>query len=137
MGKQATAAVPLNYGRQNPPQIWAWWRRRGTVVVLGVAVWLGMVFYYTWPAWAMALYRLIADGGTMLLWLGAAVGLGSVLLRPLGAMEENDKGVLRFVTAAALGLGTMSLLILALGLAGWLNRATAIGLLAAGWGLGI
>jgi len=137
MGKQATAAVPLNYGRQNPPQIWAWWRRRGTVVVLGVAVWLGMVFYYTWPAWAMALYRLIADGGTMLLWLGAAVGLGSVLLRPLGAMEENDKGVLRFVTAAALGLGTMSLLILALGLAGWLNRATTIGLLAAGWGLGI
>jgi hypothetical protein len=40
--------------------------------------------------------------------------------------------LLSFVTAAAMGLGVFSLAALGLGLAGWLNRTTAFGLLSAG-----
>ena len=139
MSKRATAILaPSAHTPTDSPPAWAWWRRRGTVLAVGALLWLGLVFYYTWPAWASALYRLIVDGGRTLLWLGGAVGLGSVLLPLFGAMDAKaDRGALRFVTAAALGLGAFSLLVLALGLAGWLNRATAVGLLAAGWAVGI
>src|SRR5947208_13889125 len=65
-------------------------------------------------------------------WLQAGAGVGWELLRGM-AMPR----LLRLVTAAALGLGVMSLVLLGLGLAGWLNAVTAWGMLGAGWGLGV
>jgi hypothetical protein len=132
MGKRRVQT--LSYAtRETPPQTGAWWRRHGTVPAAGLALWLGLVFFYVGAAWPMALYRLIVDGGVMLLWLGGAAALGSMLLLLMRATDlAADRGALRFVTAAALGLGAFSLITLGLGLAGWLNRGTAIGLVAAG-----
>jgi hypothetical protein len=106
---------------------------RGLAIFVGLTLWLALVFIYTWPAWAMVLYRLLFDGGLLLLWLAAAVGAGSLLLPLFQAFDpEADGRLLGCVTAAAMGLGMLSLTVLGLGLLGWLNRATAVGLLAAG-----
>jgi hypothetical protein len=133
-------AQQLGYQSTSPPieRQWPWWRRRITILAIGVLLWLGLVFAYTSPSWEMTVYRLIVDGGVSLLWLASAAGLGSVLLPLLGAMDAKaDKGVLRFVTSAAIGLGAFSLTLLALSLLGWLNQATAIGVIALGLILGI
>ena len=114
------------------------WNRRGILLLAGLVLWLALVLSYVGEAWAMAVYRLILDGGVLALWLAAAAGAGSVLLPLFRATDTAmDAGLLRFVTATALGLGTFSLIILGLGLAGWLNRATAIALLAIGIACGI
>jgi len=107
--------------------------RRSSLLVLAIAFWLVIVFAYTWPAGAMTLYRLIVDGGALLLWLIAAVGLGSWAL-PIFRSRDGieDQGALHLATLAALGLGAFSLITLALGLAGRLNQSTAIGLLGVG-----
>jgi hypothetical protein len=137
MGKRSVQTLAYSTGEQ-PPQAWAWWRRRGTVLAIGLALWLGLVFFYVGAAWPMAIYRLILDGGVMLLWLGGAAGLGSVLLLLTRATDAAaDRGALRFVTAAAMGLGAFSLITIGLGLVGWLNRGTAIGLVAVGIVAGI
>ena len=106
---------------------------RGLAIFVGLIVWLALVFVYTWPAWAMVLYRLLFDGGLLLIWLASAVGTGSLLLPLFRAFApEVDGRLLRSVTAAAMGLGIFSLIVLCLGLLGWLNRGTAFGLLVVG-----
>lgn len=101
--------------------------------LLAVGLWLLIVFTYTWPAVPMTLYRLIVDGGVLLLWLFAAAGLGAWVLALFRSDEPNDRTwALRFSTVAALGLGLISLLTLTLGLLGWLNQWSAIALLALG-----
>lgn len=109
---------------------------RASVIVLGIALWLAIVFAYVPSDWAMIIYRLIEDGTLALLWALAGAGLGSVMLRAL-RIGLNDEPLLAFVTSAGLGIGACSLLILGLGLAGWLSQATAIALLAAGLLAGI
>jgi hypothetical protein len=107
--------------------------------MLAVVLWLVIVFAYTWPGWGMTLYRLIVDGGVLLLWAAAAMGVGAWILHLFGATGDanGDGTALHLATIAALGLGTFSLVTLGLGLAGWLNHWTAIGLLAAGIVAGI
>lgn len=107
-----------------------------SAIGVGVVLWLATLFAYAPAAWAMIVYRLLVDGGILVLWLLCAAGLGAVVLRAFGG-PEPDRPLVGFVTAAGLGLGAISLLVLALGLAGWLNQATAIGLLALGLVLGI
>lgn len=125
--------IPLDHRSAQARATWAWWRRRGTVLAVGLPLWLALVFYYTSPSWAIVLYRLLVDGGTVLLWLAGVAGLGSVLLWLTRAADvAADRGALRFVTAAALGIGVFSLIVLGLGLIGWLNRGTAFGLVAVG-----
>ncbi len=51
--------------------------------------------------------------------------------------RRGYEGMLYLVTAAALGLGVFSLVTLGLGLAGWLNRFTAFGLLGVGVAFGL
>ena len=110
-----------------------WWIRRSTLILLGITLWLAIVFAYTWPSSAMTLYRLIVDGGVLLLWLAAAAGFGSCLLPLVRATDLNDDPwLLVFATAAALGIGILGLLVLGLGLIGWLNQMTAIALVAMG-----
>ncbi|MDB5301463.1 MAG: hypothetical protein JWO87_3126 [Phycisphaerales bacterium] len=91
---------------------------------------------YAGPAWAIVLYRVLADGGAMLVWLLAATGAGLLLLRAAG-LAERESPVLRFVTAAGLGLGISALMVLGLGLAGWLNHGSVIALLAVGVVMGV
>jgi hypothetical protein len=105
-------------------------------IVVGVVLWLVIVFAYAPSAWATILYRLLADGGIVVLWVLSAAGLGAIVLRAF-SVSEPDSLLLSFVTATGLGLGSFSLLILALGLAGWLNQVTAIALLVLGLMLGI
>jgi hypothetical protein len=137
MGKRSDQTLTYAASRTTPAPS-AWWSGHGAVVAVGLALWLGLFLFYVGAGWLLALYPLIVDGGVMLLWLGGAAGLGSVLLliaRPIDSAV--NRGLLRFVTAAALGLGAFSLITLGLGLAGWLNRGTAIALVAAGIGAGI
>lgn len=107
--------------------------RRSTLVAVVALLWIGLVFTYTWGAGAMTLYRLLVDGSVLLLWLSAGLGVGAWLL-PLFRATDGSGGsaLLGFTTAAALGLGAFSLIALSLGLAGWLNQASAVALLAAG-----
>ena len=103
------------------------------LLVLAVILWLAVVLAYTAGAWELAAYRLIVDGGILVAWLVAAAGAGSALLPLFPATDPKaDSALLRWTTAIALGLGVFSLTTLGLGLAGWLNRATAIALLAPG-----
>ena len=109
------------------------WRTRGAVVALGIGLWLAIVVAYAWPNWAMVAYRLIYDGGVLICWLAAALGIGAALLPAFLPDRPSSGSVLfRGVTAAALGLGVLSLLTLELGLAGALNSPSAIVLLVAG-----
>jgi hypothetical protein len=86
-------------------------------------------------AWPIVICRLIVDGGFALLWLLAAAGLGYSILS-LGRVRMSDSNALNFATSAAVGLGVMSLLVLGLGLLGWLNRISAIVLIVFGLAVG-
>jgi hypothetical protein len=76
-------------------------------------------------------YHLLTDGATLIAWLIAAAGTGSFVL---GLIAPNVRvtPLLRFVTAVAMGFGTISLLVLGAGLAGWLHHATALMIVIAG-----
>jgi hypothetical protein len=65
------------------------------------------------------------DGLIALLWVVAAGISGSLILRRLRIPVTDALGI---ITAAGLGLGLYSLTALGLGLAGWLNRWTALAL---------
>ena len=125
----------VDYGSQLPR---AGINRRGVLLASGVIFWLIIVIAYAGPAWAVAVYRLIVEGGALALWLIAATGMGAWLL-PLFRMAgfEERGQLLRLVTATALGLGVFSLIVLALGLAGWLNQGSAVALITLGLVLGI
>jgi hypothetical protein len=110
-----------------------WWLGRSSVLLLCITVWLAIVVVYTWPSIALTLYRLIVDGGVLLLWLCAATGVGAWAVPLFRSQElEDEWGLLQIATAAALGVGILGLLTLGLGLIGWLNQPTAIGLLGVG-----
>jgi hypothetical protein len=69
---------------------------------------------------SIALY----EGLLVLAWLVAAVGVGAWVL-PLALRRSDDNGALRIVTAAALGLGAISLVTLLMGVVGVLNASTS------------
>jgi hypothetical protein len=81
------------------------------------------------PSWPLAIEPLAVDGFITLAWLAAATGIGSLVMRVLKLQLDE---MLWLVCSAALGLGAMSLIVLGLGLAGALNRITAIGLVGIG-----
>jgi hypothetical protein len=80
----------------------------------------------------LVLYHLLIDGGTVGLWLAAAIGYGLQLLRLAHLSESHLDPPLRLVTAAALGFGAIGLTVLGLGLIGCLSRWSAIALVAIG-----
>ena len=78
-------------------------------------------------------FQLLSDRLLIAFWLLGATCLVAALVRPfLREDDVRDAGVLWFVTSAATGLGVFSLITLGLGLAGWLNQATAWALPSAG-----
>ena len=84
------------------------------------------LFAYAGAGWAEVTFRLLTDGILLIVWLAAAYGIGSLLPLPESA------GAMRGVTRIATGLGVMSLATLGLGLAGAMNRVSAIALLVVG-----
>jgi hypothetical protein len=123
--------------------------RVGHVLAVCLFIFVFVLFFYTSQSWEMAIYRLAIDGGSTLIWILSATGIGILIF---GALRAGRKGAawrgefwqgdawhgsdihpaLAIVTCAAVGIGAMSLIILGLGLAGLLNRWTAMGLLAIG-----
>ncbi|MFT3784945.1 MAG: hypothetical protein QM770_02105 [Tepidisphaeraceae bacterium] len=71
------------------------------------------------------------------LWTISLLGWGAAVLRILLPTHDDRSPVLRAATSFALGLGIVGLSAHALGLAGWLNRGSAVALLAAGGVLAI
>jgi len=112
--------------------------RRGVAFACGAALFAICVLAYSGGAWALVLYQLATEGPLLAVWLLASLGIGATLLR-LFRLRSDDRvpGLLAIVTSIALGLGVLSILTLALGLAGVLNRFTAIGVLVVGIGLAV
>jgi hypothetical protein len=87
-------------------------------------------------SWAMILLR-VPDFVSLFLWLAAALGFGSAILKLTG-LHRQLCGILGIVSAVALGLGVMSLLVLAMGLCVRMGAAAAwamllLGLVAGTW----
>jgi hypothetical protein len=69
---------------------------------------------------------LAGDVPLLAAWLLAALGIGGMLRRAFRLGDgESATALPAVVTSIALGLGTISLAVLGLGLVGWLNRLTA------------
>jgi hypothetical protein len=115
------------------------WRphSQGVLLLAFILLPFGGALAYAGNAWAAVCYHLFADGGMLVLWLAAALGLGLLVLRAIKTSERQMPAALHFSTAAALGLGIESLIVLGLGLAGWLNVASAWALLVIGGAAGV
>ena len=97
------------------------WERRGTLLLAAGMMFTFVFFAYAGQSWAAAMYRLFTDGPLLLLWLAAMLGAGRWLAKLFGFRDQSPG----FATMAALGIGCFSLLILAFGWAGILNRGLA------------
>jgi len=102
--------------RPLPP---AWKRKWALAICAGL--FLTCVFVLGRASWEEILLRMLTDGLAVAGWAISAAAVGYVLLRWL----QGD-GVLKAVTAFAIGIGVESTAILLLGLAGLLNRYSAI-----------
>lgn len=87
------------------------------------------IVVYGGPVWIVLLSDLLIEGFFAALWLISATLIGWLILARSGLCHPNLSKSLLFATAAALGLGLIGLLTLVLGLAGWLNRYSAAGML--------
>ena len=107
-------------------------KSRAAAIVAGVLIFLVLFFGLAGPSWGLALYRILQDGGCAILWLGSAGGVGWMAWRGITRRTSAAAKHIAVITCIGLGLGIMSLVILGLGLAGWMNQAWAIGIIAAG-----
>ncbi|HZL34313.1 MAG TPA: glycosyltransferase family 39 protein [Tepidisphaeraceae bacterium] len=112
------------------------WISRGVLIAMLILLPPIGALLYVGPAHPAVVYRFIAEGGFLALWLGAACGIGLFALRALRLCEQGVPSALRCATAAAMGLGLLSLMVLALGLAGCLGAISGWLLIAGGWVLG-
>src|SRR5262245_10040813 len=100
---------------------------RWAFILVALAVFVGTVWYYSGIWWANVLTGFCGDVLFIALWIIPAALLGRAVLQWLSV---EARGGLIWCTAAAIGLGILSLAILGMGLAGWMNRWAAFGLLA-------
>jgi hypothetical protein len=124
--------VHVDAAPPSPPSLWA---RRGTLIIACLALFLFVYFACAGHMWAAALYRLLTELPLLAAWLGAMLGVGTLIYRCFGVRDEQAP--LPYATCTALGMGAYSLLTLGLGLAGILNRGMAIVLIVAGIGVGL
>ncbi len=96
-----------------------------------ILIFLPFFFFLAGPSWGLALYRLTFDLSCALVWLISVTGTGWILWRLLFDAQSRQipRPTLVLVTCSALGIGIISLLLLGLGLAGWLNRITAFAMM--------
>src|SRR6185503_8100910 len=99
---------------------------RSLFILIAAAIFVGTVCYYSGIWWANVLTGFCADVFLILAWIVPAALLGWAIVRRIGV---DVKGGLGWCTSAAIGLGIFSLMILGLGLAAWMNRFSAYGLL--------
>jgi hypothetical protein len=107
----------------------AWLRSRAAATAGFLLIFMLTALYLAQSAMLIVLWRFATDGPLMILWLLAGYSVGGAILRI--SRVPMAPPALRRVVAVALGLGTLSLLILCAGLIGWLNQWSAIVLLAA------
>ncbi len=98
---------------------------RGMLLLVAAIVLFGLIFACGRDNPLIIGYELIADGLPALAWIAAMYGIGSLFT------SKSTPG-LRFVTSTAMGLGITSLVVLGLGLAGWMNQISALAILAIG-----
>src|SRR5258705_1208529 len=98
---------------------------RATWIFLFIILFIVVGALHAGEGWVAFFATVILDGGLATLWIACAAMLGLALLKFLPLEIPTS---LRFVTSAALGLGIYSLAALGLGLAGILNRWTALSL---------
>src|SRR5882672_6688557 len=98
------------------------WERRGAVILGCACLFLFVFFAYAGRFWADALHRLLFELPVLIAWLAAMLGVGSLLYRCFTVRGQPGS----FATSAALGIGFYSLLTLALGWAGVLNRGLSV-----------
>src|SRR5687767_14603415 len=98
---------------------------RASWIFIFIVLFVAIGASHAGEGWLSFFAVLIADGGLAFLWIASATMLGAVLL---GFTRIALPSSLRFSTAAGLGLGIYSLAALTLGLAGLLNRPTALAL---------
>lgn len=113
-------SIKLEYYRKDmhaPPT----WHRRSWSINTCAALFLAILFVLGRASWQEILLRLLTDGMAAVGWAISAAAMGYVLLRWL-----KCDGVLKAVTAFGVGIGVESTAILLLGLAGLLNRYSAI-----------
>jgi hypothetical protein len=107
----------------------------GWGALLGVCgiLFLITLFLLAGPSWELAQYRLLVDGGLTLVWVISMAGIGWVGWRVIASPGWKLPGVYVAVICAALGMGTVSILMLGVGLVGWLNSAVAAGIVGMGF----
>jgi hypothetical protein len=130
-------AQPLSYASAHSSGNVPWHQSPIVLTVVFGLMWLFGTLLFTTTRYSsqtamLVLYHLLIDGGTVGLWLAAAIGYGLQLLRLTHLSDTHIDPPLRLVTAAALGFGAMGLAVLELGLIGWLGRWSAIALIAIG-----
>jgi hypothetical protein len=94
------------------------------LIAVAVTVFLAVALAWAGPSWLSVLYAIFTDGAILIIWIAAAIGIGRPILTAF-IDESQFPFPLILSTAAALGWGAISLLVLGLGLAGWLNPAVA------------
>jgi hypothetical protein len=94
------------------------WRQRCAVVIAAAILLPALIVPLAGPSAGIALARLLVEAPFLLLWLAAAAGFGAVWPLP-------GRGLLRVVSTVAIGLGTLGLIQLGLGLIGILHGRTA------------
>lgn len=124
-GKNEAAALPYATPAPRGESVW---NRRGVVLVAGVILFLTMVALYAGVFIVEVVKGFLTDG----LLAAAQVVSGAMLAAWVLRISHPASKTLAFVTAAGVGLGLIALVVLGLGLAGWLNRWTGIALLLVG-----
>ncbi|HEY7120445.1 MAG TPA: hypothetical protein VH475_27925, partial [Tepidisphaeraceae bacterium] len=113
---------------------------RGAFAAVFALIVVLVIVMYAQERWLAVVSVALFDGGLVVAWVVSAWLLGAAIVRGIGLPL---RGALGFATAAATGMGAMSLAALGLGLAGTLNRWSVLAILLAGpaltarWGLGI
>jgi len=108
------------------------WQSRAAAALVGAGITLGVLLYFAGRSSMLILQGLLIDGLIVPGWMLGATGLGWAALDALRLGGQQEPRLFRLVTAAATGLGILSLLILGMALAGWLNHNTTISLMVAG-----
>lgn len=96
---------------------------RGSLLIILAVLCIAMACALVAPAYLSFFAVVCGQGLILVIWLALAAMTGAALLRAAGTRVGGSLGL---ASATALGLGVFSLAALGLGLAGWLNRYSAI-----------
>jgi|GEM_PF-654280 len=131
MSKRKPAILPHATPASLPPWLGRLDRLRSMFWPIVVVLFVALVLLEAGIGWAPAVLQLLTSGLLLTAWLLAGYGWGA-MARSLARIDHRSP-LIRITTLAA-GLGIMSLLVLGLGLVGWMKQPVAIVMLVAGAG---